>query len=348
MIPAPFFGGACQSNEKRKSARESAARHRRREWRGGLLRGAQAWPAARPVDRAAARWCACGRFSWAWEPAAPRRCCPLPPARHRDRQRRAQSPALRRWWPGLLALGFRGSSSISAPPAAARRRPQPGRSADRRLLLRAPLYNSFGTPCSRPGTPSGKTGLRSPGSFFLVSRKSSISRRIPIAHAAGAAGQRAGQRDEDCSCDQTLRAAHGRFLTQLDFLPSALGDRRQQRLQRFGTRAQAWRRLAVTGNQSSHCRAATVSLARQADNASSSRAVWRKVASGRGGRPQGAASCRDSSMFPAAIRRRGSGQDPAPPHRRCDRRRSRHTFSPPPCGSRLATSAAARSRASMR
>ncbi len=40
---------------------------------------------------------------------------------------------------------------------------------------RAPLYKSFGTPCSSPGTPSGKTGLRSPGSRFLVSRKSSRS-----------------------------------------------------------------------------------------------------------------------------------------------------------------------------
>src|SRR5436305_724564 len=38
-----------------------------------------------------------------------------------------------------------------------------------------PLYNSFGTPCSSPGTPSGKTALRSPGSFFLVSRKSNRS-----------------------------------------------------------------------------------------------------------------------------------------------------------------------------
>src|SRR5207253_5474515 len=40
---------------------------------------------------------------------------------------------------------------------------------------RAPLYRSFGTPCSRPGTPSGNTALRSPGSFFLVSSQSSIS-----------------------------------------------------------------------------------------------------------------------------------------------------------------------------
>src|SRR5258705_112286 len=38
-----------------------------------------------------------------------------------------------------------------------------------------PLYKFFGTPCSRPGTPSGNTGLRSPGSFFLVSSQSSRS-----------------------------------------------------------------------------------------------------------------------------------------------------------------------------
>src|SRR3954452_21163882 len=37
--PNALFRRACQSNEKKKSARERAARHRRREWRGGLLRG---------------------------------------------------------------------------------------------------------------------------------------------------------------------------------------------------------------------------------------------------------------------------------------------------------------------
>ena len=57
------------------------------------------------------------------------------------------------------------------------------------------------------------------------------------------------KRDDDSGGDQTLRAAHGRFLTQLFIPPSALRDRRKQCLQRFGTRAQARRRLAVIGNQ---------------------------------------------------------------------------------------------------
>src|SRR5262249_48938797 len=73
-----------------------------------------------------------------------------------------------------------------------------------------------------------------------------------IAHAA-AACQRARKRDEDGGCDQTLHAAHSRFPNQLvkasARTTSALGDRRQQRLQRFGARAQARRRFAVLGNQ---------------------------------------------------------------------------------------------------
>ena len=53
----------------------------------GLLR-------APPVDRAAARWCAGARSLAALAPAARRPCCPLPPARHRDRRRAAAARLL--------------------------------------------------------------------------------------------------------------------------------------------------------------------------------------------------------------------------------------------------------------
>ncbi len=161
-------------------AREGAARHRRREWRGGLLRhGARRLRRAgcAAADPAAARWCACARSSWAWAPAARRRCCPLPPAR--DRPRRLQAQPQARCRPSRAACPC--PSLIACAFGARRWRPRAAeprlrrRSADRSAPAGEPLYNSFGTPCSRPGTPSGKTGLRSPGSFFLVSRKSSRS-----------------------------------------------------------------------------------------------------------------------------------------------------------------------------
>jgi len=133
------------------------------------------------------------------------------------------------------------------------------------LLLTRTLVEILRHALLEAGHTSGKTGLRSPGSFFLVSRKSSRSVGSKTAAHAATARQRAAERDEDGRCDQTLRTAHVRF--------SALRNRRKQRVQRFCARAQAGGVFAVIGNQVSHCRVAAVSLARHADSASNSRAV---------------------------------------------------------------------------
>src|SRR5712671_2766138 len=104
--------------------------------------------------------------------------------------------------------------------------------------------------------------------------------RIPVAKTARAAGQDARQRDNDSGGDQTLRAAHGRFLTQF-FLSRQLfatgGSNACSASARERKLGGVSPSLAI---RSSHCRAAAVSLARQADSASNSRAVWRKVAAG--------------------------------------------------------------------
>src|SRR4051812_13137560 len=88
------------------------------------------------------------------------------------------------------------------------------------------LYKSFGTPCSSPGTPSGNTGLRSPGSFFLVSRKSNRSvgsqLLMPLLQPPSAAH----------SAIRTAEAVK-RGGRRMAVSRSALGGRRQQRLQRL-------------------------------------------------------------------------------------------------------------------
>src|SRR5258705_1165436 len=112
-----------------------------------------------------------------------------------------------------------------------------------------PLYKFFGTPCSRPGTPSGNTGLRSPGSFFLVSSQSSRSLGskllMPPAQPANAPDSAIRTAAAIRRCEQRMVD----FSLNSVYLPSAFRDRRKQPLQRLGTRAQAWRRLAVVGNQ---------------------------------------------------------------------------------------------------
>src|SRR5258705_13926000 len=99
-----------------------------------------------------------------------------------------------------------------------------------------------------------------------------------MANATAGATQRARQRDEDSGGDQTLRAAHGRFLThlfsrrQLFATGGSNACSASARERRLGGVSPP---LAIT---SSHCRAAAPSLARHADSATNSRAVWRKVA----------------------------------------------------------------------
>ena len=152
------------------------------------------------------------------------------------------------------------------------------RRAARRSVLRccsgAPLYRSFGTPCSRPGTPSGNTGLRSPGSFFLVSRKSSRSdgsqsvcrcRSRPARRTA-----RSGQRRRSDVASGAWSISHStRFPRQLLATGGSNACSASARERRLAGVSPS---LAI---MSSHCRVAAASLARQADSASNSRAVWR-------------------------------------------------------------------------
>src|SRR6185437_544136 len=112
----------------------------------------------------------------------------------------------------------------------------------------APLYSSLGTPCSRPGTPLGKTGSRLPGSFFLVSRKS--SRSLGSKLLPRLLEQPASTADSATTIEAAIRRCDRRMV---DFSfnsvrPSAFRDRRQQGLQRFGARAHAGRRLGVIGD----------------------------------------------------------------------------------------------------
>src|SRR5207248_5390174 len=99
---------------------------------------------------------------------------------------------------------------------------------------RAPLYKSFGTPCSRPGTPSGNTGLRSPGSFFLVSSQSSI---LVGSKLENPPEQPASAPDNATRTAAAIRRCERRMVDiPITFLspPSALRDRRKQSLQRLG------------------------------------------------------------------------------------------------------------------
>ena len=125
-----------------------------------------------------------------------------------------------------------------------RSRSSHGRSARRAAAGASPCRRSFGTPCSRPGTPSGNTGLRSPGSFFLVSMKSIRSDgskldRPPPPQPASAPDSATRTVTAISRCDATL---FDLSLSQL------FRHRWQQRLQRFGPRAQPRRRVAVIGN----------------------------------------------------------------------------------------------------
>src|SRR5579872_367417 len=106
--------------------------------------------------------------------------------------------------------------------------------------------------------------------------------RIEARKLVRAAGHRARKCDEDRSGDQTLQATHCRF----SFNTFPVVSSRRQLLATGGSSAcsaSARERIACGVSpsltiMSSHCRAAVVSLARQADKASNSRAVCRKVA----------------------------------------------------------------------
>ena len=144
---------------------------------------------------------------------------------------------------------------------------------------RAPLYRSFGTPCSRPGTPSGNTGLRSPGSFFLLSSQSSISVGSKLDNPPE---QPASAADNATRTAAAIRRCERRMVDiPITFLSPPYPCR--QLFATDGSKAcSASARERMPGGVSaslaiisSHWRAAVVSLARQADSASNSRALWR-------------------------------------------------------------------------
>src|SRR5204862_6968505 len=89
------------------------------------------------------------------------------------------------------------------------------------LLLRGALVQTLRYALLEAGYAFGEHRLALARQLFLGVEEIEQIGWIEAAHAAGAAGQRARQGDDDSSGDQTLRAAHGRFLTQLCFLPSA-------------------------------------------------------------------------------------------------------------------------------
>src|SRR3954468_24300107 len=92
---------------------------------------------------------------------------------------------------------------------------------------------------------------------------------------AGATAQHAREGDQDGGCDQAWRAAHIGISSQLSAQLFATGGSRA-----CSASARERRPGGVSPSSaiaSSHLRAAVVSLLRQADSASISRAVWRKV-----------------------------------------------------------------------
>src|SRR4029453_2548789 len=124
----------------------------------------------------------------------------------------------------------------------------------------------------------GEHRLAVTGQLLLGIEKVETIGRVEIASAATAC-QRTRKRDEDGSCDQTLRAAHTGFPNsfcryQLLATGGSKACSASARERRLGGVSPS---LAI---RSSHCRVAAASLARQADSASNSRAVWRKVAPG--------------------------------------------------------------------
>src|SRR5260370_38496148 len=250
------FAGKCSlapvNEMKPKLTREGAARQRRREWRSGLLRRLRRRRRWRRLIGRRRGGAAADDLLWLGS----------------GRRRGGAALFLRRGirvWRGCgflrgsraggrrllaLALRFRGVFRfrlLGRRSGGGRRRRLGVLLID--LLLRGALVQTFRHALLEARHTLGKHRLAFARQLFLGVEEIEQIGRIETAHAAGAAGQRARQRDDDCSCDQTLRAAHGRFLTQLFFLPSAFRDWRKQRLQRLGARAQAWRRLPLIGNQ---------------------------------------------------------------------------------------------------
>src|SRR5712671_427305 len=151
--------------------------------------------------------------------------------------------------------------------------------------------------------------------------------RIETAHAAtAAAGQRAGQRDDDGKGDQAFRSAHGQCLVQLavsSLRPAAAMPAAPRRASASlaATRRHWQSGPATAAPPSYHWRARPTGPAVRARYGEKSRP--------RRSRVQAAAACSDTWWFPGATARHGSAPDRVPARRRWYRQRCRRTFWPP-------------------
>ena len=261
---------------------ERRAAWRRRRLRGGLLR-------LRPGRLAASRR------------VLARACCWPPAVRARRRRRSAAC--------GGRGCAGRGLRSASAVPAAAR--PPAARA---RAAADSPCTSSGGTPCGTPGTPSGNTGLRSPGSGFLVLNQSSIG-------SALAAAERKPERQHRHDHQATM-AAHrdaSAFLVGVG-----------QREQHLDLAAGAGRRLGVGEDHVGPAPHRGHVVGAPGRRARASRARC----GGRCGRARSAAraaaAIRRRAPCPPASCRRAPRRDPAAPGRCCRRRQADRRSPPPP------------------
>ena len=208
------------------------------------------------MRRAAARWCACARSCPAWVRAAP-----LGWRLPRVRSLAIRRP-VRRCGRRLALLGFRGTLRFRI----LRRGRGVGRLSSLSLLLLLlfdlALVQILGHALFEAWHALGEHRLAIAWQLLLGVEEVQQIGRIEAA-AAGAAAKHPRKRDEDGSCDQTLRSAHGRSLKQLSVS-------RRQLLATGGSKAcnasARERRLGgvspSSSIMSSHFRAAAASLAR--------------------------------------------------------------------------------------
>src|SRR5258705_4813631 len=226
--PNALFRKACQSNEKEKSARERAARHRRRE--RGLLRGLcrcgrligrrRGGALARDLGRLGRRWRGGGAALFLGGGVGVRSSC---------------------GGGGLLALGFRATLRFRF---LHRRSSCSGGVCVRIVdMLAGAFVEILRQALLKAGHAFGEHRLAVTGQLLLGIEEVEQIGRVEIASAATAC-QRARKRDEDGGCDQTLRAAHTGFPTQSGLWASALGDWRKHGLPGFGLPPESWLRFA--------------------------------------------------------------------------------------------------------
>src|SRR5262245_17051585 len=92
-------------------------------------------------------------------------------------------------------------------------------------------------PCATPGTPSGNTGLRSPGNFFFVLNRSPANHSVGSSASPMLAQPPSGSMSADVT--RTMRAS---LVMAGPSRAAASGD---ERVQHLYARARRWRRLNV-------------------------------------------------------------------------------------------------------